>query len=347
MIIDVAITEEALFSGRALPGDAFQTLLDFLRDHSKIAMTPFEHCRLKQRISQEAPSRALQMLNESMSHFLNVELEDGLDTCTDLSSIERIPVDLAILDDQMASDLNFDHRSLGSSRRVAIAQVGWLRDCAKVREYLELANEKMIGASGLTLRQCVTPFLPLSASVDVFDSYLFDTNRSKLVWKTEVKDFIVDMMQQMKKSADINLFTVSDTREQAWMQSTLKKDLVRLLAELDPRGGSETGKLSLFVCGGRYRERGRSSVNIRRLNHDRFIQFMMRGTNKRRVIAIGRGLEGQSLPTTIRYFKSEPLSVMSHLDQVRNTIKAGIQNNFEGSAKVERNIPSAADDSIR
>lgn len=173
MIIDVAITQDALFSGETLRGDAYRTLLDFLRDHSKIALTPLDIERINRRIRGAPPTREMQMLNESLAHFQSVPLDEGLEACTDLEAIERVPVDLVILDDKLAKNLNFDYLDPGTDRRVAVAQVGWLRNCAKVREYLELANEKMLGGSGLTLRQYIEPFLPLSSSVDVFDNYLF------------------------------------------------------------------------------------------------------------------------------------------------------------------------------
>jgi hypothetical protein len=348
VIIDVAITQDALFSGETLRGDAYRTLLEFLRDHSKIALTPLDVERINRRIRGTPPTREMQMLNESIAHFQSVPLDEGLEACANLEEVELFPVDLAIIDDRLAKDLNFDNLDPGTDRRVAIAQVGWLRNCAKVRECLELANEKMLGSSGLTLRQYVDPLIPLSSSVDVFDSYLFDVNRSdQLMWKSDVKDFIVDMIQRMKRSAEINLFTVSDTREKAWSGSTLKEDLKKLLEELNPKGRTDVGKITLLVCEGSHREKRGHSISLRHLNHDRFVQFMMRATNKRRVISIGRGVDKQSLPTTIRCYRSEPLEIMNHLDNVRRTVMDGISRNVPGSAKVEKKFVVAEDHSIK
>lgn len=348
MIIDVAITQDALFSGETLRGDAYRTLLDFLRDHSKIALTPLDIERINRRIRGAPPTREMQMLNESLAHFQSVHLDEGLEECTDLKAIERIPVDLAILDDQLAKNLNFDYLDPGTDRGVAVAQVGWLRNCAKVREYLELANEKMLGGSGLTLRQYVEPFLPLSSSVDVFDNYLFDIDRSdELIWKSDVKDFILDMTQQLKRSAEINLFTMSDARDKAWRKSTLKNDLAKLLEELNPKGRTAVGKITLLVCDGSHREKYGQPINLRHLNHDRFIQFMMRATNKRRVISIGRGVDRQSLPTTIRCYRSEPVEIMNHLDNVRRVVMDGLTRKVRYSARVDKVFAPAEDDSIR
>jgi hypothetical protein len=162
-----------------------------------------------------------------------------------------------------------------------------------------------------------------------------------------VKNFIVDMIQRLKRSAEINLFTVSDTREKAWSGSTLKEDLRKLLEELNPKGRTDVGKITLLVCEGSHREKRGHSISLRHLNHDRFVQFMMRATNKRRVISIGRGVDKQSLPTTIRCYRSEPLEIMNHLDNVRRTVMDGISRNVPGSAKVEKKLVVADNHSIK
>ena len=63
------------------------------------------------------------------------------------------------------------------------------------------------------------------------------------------------------------------------------------------------------------------------LMHDRFVQFMMRKTNKRRVVSLGRGLEverkGRSVPTVIKYYGNVPKSIVSHLDHVRRIVTEG------------------------
>lgn len=322
MIINLSVIPAAMLPDASMEPDAYEVLLDLFRNHGILCSTEEEDRWMSKQLALRPTSRSDLQLKATLESMTRHVQEKGISDTRTLEGLQRLPKGVAILDALTAVSFGFDPRASQTRDNVKVAQVGRLRECKQLEELRINAEGTILGDQGSTLIDFVEPIIRESSVIEIFDPYIFDFWKSPVL-KPAVRDFLSDILKitcDEEKDIEITIFTLRHHNDKAiweWMSAELLLEMLDKVA-FGERKANIT--MNLRVCDHWFNE-------AKDLMHDRFVQFMMRKTNKRRVVSLGRGLEverkGRSVPTVIKYYGNVPKSIVSHLDHVRRIVTEG------------------------
>lgn len=322
MIINLSVIPAAMLPNASMEPDAYEVLLDLFRNHGILCSTEEEDRWMSKQLALRPTSRSDLQLKATLESMTRHVQEKGISDTRTLEGLQRLPKGVAILDALTAVSFGFDPRASQTRDNVKVAQVGRLRECKQLEELRINAEGTILGDQGSTLIDFVEPIIRESSVIEIFDSYIFDTWSSPVL-KPAVREFLSDILKitcDEEKDVEITVFTLKHRNDEAIWEGMSTELLLKTLDAVTFGERKANITMNLRVCDSWFNE-------AKDVMHDRFVQFMMRKTNKRRVVSLGRGIEvkrkGRSVPTVIKYYGNVPKSIVSHLDHARRIVTEG------------------------
>ena len=328
MIINLSVIPAAMLPDASMEPDAYEVLLDLFRNHGILCSTEEEDRWMSKQLALRPTSRSDLQLKATLESMTRHVQEKGISDTRTLEGLQRLPKGVAILDALTAVSFGFDPRASQTRDNVKVAQVGRLRECKQLEELRINAEGTILGDQGSTLIDFVEPIIRESSVIEIFDSYIFDTWPSPVL-KPAVRDFLSDILKitcDEEKDIEITVFTLKpgNRNDKAIWEGMSHELLLKTLDDVTFGKRKANITMNLRVCDSWSPKKGNEAKDVM---HDRFVQFMMRKTNKRRVVSLGRGIEvvlaGRSVPTVIKYYGNVPKSIVSHLDRARRIVIEG------------------------